>query len=383
MRETSAGFLKFCKYRIKFNITIERKSFHLSLRAMAAWSPTREGFRAIWRQPALSLAEVAWRWSFGAAAGVLLSVGLLEYLDSLPVAGADALLLRTRQPFLVFRTLAHVVQGSGLRLVVAGLFALTALSVLWILLASIGRTATLAVLIEYVRSRARKFGSEEDETIDVRPESPGSFGCLRSVAGLSLLRASVTLAAYCAGVATVILAGFATPIGWAVLVLALMSVLIWVTWSSLNWFLSIASIFVVRSGADTFGSLARTVDFLRNRFLSLLAVGAWFGVAHLTLFLCALWSVLLVSAVMGAASPIFALASVFLAILLYFSLVDALYVGRLAAYLAIADAPHSRSAPYVTSPEPPLLIEIGSGRVDQGETILSDKVLSSLPAGNL
>jgi len=93
MRETSGGFLKFCKYRIKFNITIERKSFHLSLRAMAAWSPTREGFRAIWRQPALSLAEVAWRWSFGAAAGVLLSVGLLEYLDSLPVAGADALLL--------------------------------------------------------------------------------------------------------------------------------------------------------------------------------------------------------------------------------------------------------------------------------------------------
>jgi hypothetical protein len=339
---------------------------------MASWSPTREGFRTILRQPALSLAEVAWRWSFGAAACVLLCLGLLEYLDSLPVAGRDALLLRTRQPFLVSRALAHIVQGSGLRLVVAGLFGLTALSILWILLASIGRTATLAVLTEYIRGRARSFGSEQDESVDVRVLSSETSTGLPSVAGLGFLRASVTIAACCAGGAAVILAGFASQAAGTMVILALILVLVWLSWSSLNWFLSVASIFVVRSGADTFGSLARTVDFLRNRFGPLFAVGAWFGLAHFVLFISALWSVLLVFVLMRGESPVAAMTSLFLVMLLYFSLVDALYIGRLAGYLAIVDTPHSRPLPRLgTSPEPPL-IDIGPDRVDQDETILSD-----------
>ena len=344
---------------------------------MPAWSPTREGFRAIFRQPGLSLAEVAWRWSFGAAACILLGLSLLEYLDSLPVAASDVLLLRTREPFLVSRALTHIVQGSGLRLVVAGLFAFTALSVLWIVLASVGRTATLAVLTEYVRSRARKFGSEKEETVDVSAQTSGSFAGLRSVAGLSFLRAGVMLAACGAGVAAVILAGFATPAGWALLIAAVMCVLIWLTLSSLNWFLSTASIFAVRSGTDTFGSLAMTVDFVRNRFGAFLAVGAWFGFAHLVLFVCALSIVFLALAAVGAAAPVFAVMVASLIVLLYFGLVDTLYVGRLAGYLAIADAPHSRPTSQLTTSTEPPLIDIASDRVDQNETILSDTEPSS------
>jgi hypothetical protein len=332
------------------------------------------------RQPALPLAEVAWRWSFGAAACLLLCAGLLQYLDSLPVAGGDALLVRTRQPFLVLRALAHIVQGSGPRAVLAGLCAFTALVVLWILLASIGRTATLAVLAEYVGSRARSFGFQQNETVEVSPGRPGTLLSLRSVAGLSFLRASVTLAACCAGVAAVILAGFASPAAGAMLVLALISALVWLIWSSLNWFISVASIFVVRSGADTFASLSRTVDFLRNRFGSLLAVSAWFGFAHFVLFVCALWGVLLVFAVMRGASAMAAMTSVLLVLLLYFGLIDALYIGRLAGYLAIVDAPHSLSLPRLDSTPVPPLIDIASDRVDQDETILGDRELVPPPA---
>ena len=68
---------------------------------MAAWSPTIEGFRSIFRRPALPLAEVAWRWSFGAAAFVLVGLGLLEYLNTLPVSPTDLLMLRTGHPVLV------------------------------------------------------------------------------------------------------------------------------------------------------------------------------------------------------------------------------------------------------------------------------------------
>ena len=58
---------------------------------MAAWSPTLEGFRTVFRRPSLPLAEVMWRWSFGAAACVLLGFGFLEYLDTLPVSNIDLL----------------------------------------------------------------------------------------------------------------------------------------------------------------------------------------------------------------------------------------------------------------------------------------------------
>ena len=42
-------------------------------------SPTLEGFRAAFRRPSLTFAEIAWRWSFGAAAVALFAFALLEY----------------------------------------------------------------------------------------------------------------------------------------------------------------------------------------------------------------------------------------------------------------------------------------------------------------
>ncbi len=77
-------------------------------------SPTLEGFRTIFRQPSLALAEIAWRWSFGAAGVVLLTLGFVEYLDTLPVSPEDVFLFRTRQPVLMGRALQHVRAGQRL-----------------------------------------------------------------------------------------------------------------------------------------------------------------------------------------------------------------------------------------------------------------------------
>src|SRR5215831_12272876 len=103
---------------------------------MAAWSPTTEGFRAIFRRPTFSLAEIAWRWSFGAAVVALCTLSFFAYLDTLPVSGTDFLLLRTRHPVLVSHALSHILRGSAARFVVAAALLSTALAVLWILLAS-------------------------------------------------------------------------------------------------------------------------------------------------------------------------------------------------------------------------------------------------------
>ena len=86
---------------------------------MTSWSPTIEGFRCVLRMPSLPLAEVAWRWSFGAAASVLIGLGVFEYLDTLPVSPGDLLMLRTGHPLLVANALSHIARGSGLRLSMA------------------------------------------------------------------------------------------------------------------------------------------------------------------------------------------------------------------------------------------------------------------------
>src|SRR6266478_3272911 len=54
-------------------------------------SPTLEGFQALFRLPALGLAEIAWRWSFGLAVTALLAFSFREYLSTLPVTGGNVL----------------------------------------------------------------------------------------------------------------------------------------------------------------------------------------------------------------------------------------------------------------------------------------------------
>ena len=53
---------------------------------MVSSSPTLEGFRAAFRRPSLTLAEVAWRWTVGGVAGALFLFYCFEFLDSVTVA---------------------------------------------------------------------------------------------------------------------------------------------------------------------------------------------------------------------------------------------------------------------------------------------------------
>ena len=118
---------------------------------MSRISPTLEGFRAAFRRPSLTFAEIAWRWTAGASACALFLFWLIEYLDTLPVTKTDAAFLSTKHPFLVGRAMAHILRGSLNRAVLAALVALMALTLLWIIAASIGRAATVRVLLDYFR----------------------------------------------------------------------------------------------------------------------------------------------------------------------------------------------------------------------------------------
>ncbi len=88
-----------------------------------AISPTAEGFRAAFRRPSLTFAEITWRWTTGATAISVFFFGLFEYLSTLPVTNGELLFLRTRQPYLVGEAIAHIFRGSLTRGVMALLLA--------------------------------------------------------------------------------------------------------------------------------------------------------------------------------------------------------------------------------------------------------------------
>src|SRR6266576_2417927 len=353
---------------------------------MAAWSPTIEGFRSIFRRPALPLAEVAWRWSFGAAAFVLIGLGVLEYLDSLPVSPTDMLMLRTGHPMLVSNALSHIARGSGFRLVLAFVFLFSTLAILWILVASIGRAATLDALIIYIRKQARTALKQVPGiTIDIPPSEVVELSSgwrLRSLAGLHFLRAALALAA-CAGcLGAMILAGFVSsqsnPQPGLVFFLALaLMLLLWIAWSSVSWLLSLASIFVVSRGQDTFGALSASVGLCRDRFGPVVAVGIWFGVVHIVLFVLATSVVTFPLAFAQVLPAPIVLTAVLLLTLVYFAIVDTLYIGRMAGYVAILEAPPipvpSVQIEAAGSAQPSAVsIQPQTTMVDQDELILSD-----------
>jgi len=283
-------------------------------------SPTLEGFQTMFRLPSLGLAEIAWRWSFGLAATAVFTFAIREYLATLPVTAGEMLLLRTRQPILMWQALSRILQGTAPRAAAAFILLTLALAVAWIVLASLGRAATLKAVIEYFRG------------------SIASKRCLPSLFALNSLRAATMLAATVGVVGAMLVARSASSVddsspARVLLIFWLLTILIAVACSLLNWYLSLAAVFAVRDGTPAFTALTAATDLCRTHPGALVAAGTWFGIAHAIVFVIAssVAAFPLGFAEVLPASMIFG--GVLLVTLLYFAAVDFLYVGRLASYM--------------------------------------------------
>jgi hypothetical protein len=311
-------------------------------------SPTLEGFRIAFRRPSLTFAEIAWRWTVGGTSVALFLFGLFEFLDSLPVTRGDAIILRTKQPWLVARTIAHILHGSLNRVVFASLLGGLAVSLLWIVFASLGRRATVRALIELLRSPLNNSRSQEQ----------ASF---RGLAGLHFLRVAVALAAMLALEGAGILAGFASPAtnpqpGLPFMLFMPLAGLIFFAWYALNWLLSLAGIFAVRDGEDTLEAISAATILVRERAGELAAVSVGICLAHLIAFTVAIGVVSLPLAFIHVAPTRSVLAIVALLTLAYFAIVDWLYIVRLAGYIYVAESPEKplRSLPPRFNPQLPV-----------------------------
>ncbi len=335
-------------------------------------SPTLEGFRTILRSPSFGFAEIVWRWSFGAAAVVLLVFSFFEYLDTLPVSNSDLLLLRTRQPILISRAVLDIFRGSSFRLFeTIAVLALT-LGFAWVVVASLGRAATLSALVARFR-----------ESDGASPQHEEKRWRLPSLFALNLFRLGATLAGAVGCLAALLLgAASSRPSdpspGSAFLITLAITVLVWLAWSIVNWFLSLAAIFVIARGEDTFGSIIAAVDLCQTRPGSIFAAGTWFGLAHITAFVVASSAIgfpLGFAAVLPAGAV---LGGILMVTVVYLAIADFLYIGRLAAYVAIVELPESPVALPDPGPapedigRPPVGASRSETRVDPAELILSD-----------
>jgi len=331
---------------------------------LARKSPTLEGFRAMFRRPAFGLAEVSWRWAFGGAATILLLFAFFEYLDTLPVTPSDLFLLRTRQPSLISQALAHIFRGSAWRFVHAAILLALLLSLGWIVLATLGRSVTTRGLVGYLCG-------EETAAAGFR---------MKSMAGLNFLRAAAALAAAVGILGAMLLGALASPDkdpapGSAMLVFLMVLMFVGLAWALTNWFLSLASVFVVTGGHDTFGAIGAAVGLCRERLGPVVAASSWFGLAHgvaYFVFSSVVAFPLIFAGVLPAGVVI---GGVLMVSLVYFFVVDFLYIGRLAAYVYIIKGPEPEEIQIVPLlppvSEPPAPIDEAAS-VDREELILSD-----------
>ena len=300
----------------------------------------RAGFAAVFRRPAVIAAEIAWRWSFGVAAGALVLVATMRFLNSLTVSDADLFALRSRIPQLMADAILHIFQGSGPRLVQLTLILTPAISLLWILAAAVGRVTTLRVLIQ---------------------DAPASFTRrhdIRSLLGANLLRVLVTLLGLMAMVGSAILAGFAAKITAEPSILVFNAVflgllfLVSLCWSTLNWYFSLAPIFVVRDNRGAFAAVGDAVRLVRRRGGDFSGVGILYGL--LKLFAIAVATVVSLVPLAFIADWPWEVTTLLLLVitLAYFALADLLYIARLASYLVIAGEERAPAVETAVRPSP-------------------------------
>lgn len=343
---------------------------------MAQVSPTLEGFRAAFRRPSFTFAEISWRWTLGATAWALFLFSLFEYLNTLPVTKGDTALLSTRHPALIGRALAHIFHGSLNRAALTALLGALALVLLWIVSASLGRIATVRALLDYFGERWDVDGSISATRDSIKPQP------FRALLALNFLRVVLVLGALLALLGAAILVGFASPAathrpGLAFTLFLPLAGLICVAWAALSWLLSLAAIFSVRNGEDALDALSTAIAFSRERAGPTFAVSVWTSLAHFVAFSIASTSVSLPLSLIQFAPTRLVIATVLAITLAYFAVVDWLYIGRLGGYICITEMPEVPASSAAT-PVPPasarqfapsITVETS---IDRDEPILSD-----------
>lgn len=282
-------------------------------------SPFHEGFAAIRRQPAVFFSELAWRWTFGLSALLMMAYGALRYSHFLVLTDADNAALKSRVPETMAPVVVRILRDSGEQLINIVVVVALAMAASWMVMAAIGRAATLRALLGEGASSAR------------------------ALLGLSFLRAVLALAAGSATFGAMFVASFAATRGPEnrpeIFVPVFLGLVAFVTlgFSVLNWYLSLAPLFAVRERRGTLWAVADTFTLVHRQRTAFTGTGGAFAGVRLLVVVVFTVISLLPLALLGKVPGWLVGTLLVLLALAYFAVSDFLYVARLAAYARIVE----------------------------------------------
>jgi hypothetical protein len=283
-------------------------------------NPITQGIKAVWRDPALFLTEILWRWSFIIAACLLIaSVGAM-LLGPLHIGNAWDSASRSRDPQRMGQVVLGVLLILGAKtILIAALVVPLAIALLWSIFSALGRFVTVRRLRAGLTSLR-----------------------FRSILALQVLRGFIswfTLILLTAAILGETLIATHGPQPDLVLFYVMMTptvVLIAAFWLTCNWYLSLAGIFG-REEHTFRGAIRQTRQTVRLQRSDFAGTGFVFLLVRIALLLVVVAICGLTSGMAGTAPQnYFALLMVVL--LVYLALAYFFYMSRMAAYLALAAA---------------------------------------------
>ena len=282
--------------------------------------------------PSLLLAELAWRWSFGLAAMVLIGIGVREVQHAVTISPTDELLLGSMQPMLMGEAWAHILRQAMPLLWRVAAILLPALSVMWVAAATLGRAVTIRRVLDY-------FAEKDGSAAQAAKMRWGAMTALHA------FRAAVMLAVFLGYIGAGVVASRFVKIeegtppsmegAWVVFVLIFAVVVI--VAAALNWVLSLAPVFVARDGRGTWDSMGDAVTLFRQRGSQLTSAATMNGFLRFAgacvASVAGIFPLALIGEVPG--SVVWALVAIITVI--YCAISDWLLLARLASYVAVVE----------------------------------------------
>jgi hypothetical protein len=301
-------------------------------------NPITQGIKAVWRDPALFLVEILWRWSFVIVACFLIASAGAILLGPLHIGNAWDSASRSRDPQRMGQLALMVLLILGVKAIVAAIAVPLAIALLWSIFSALGRFVTVRRLRTGLT--ALRF---------------------HSILALQILRGFISwfslilLAAAIFGETLIATRGSKPDLLLFYLMMMPSAVLIAVFWLVCNWYLSLAAIFG-REEQTFRGAIRQARQTVRLQLSDFAGTGFVFLLIRVALLLGAAAICGLTSGMAGT-SPQNYFVLLMVILLAYLAVADFLYMSRMAAYLALAAARVEAGGPKLVAASSVLPVE--------------------------
>jgi len=282
-------------------------------------NPIAQGIKAVWRDPALFLVEILWRWSFVIVACLLIVSAGAILLGPLHIGNAWNSASQSRNPQKMGQLALMVLLILGVKAIVAAIAAPLAIALLWSIFSALGRFITVRRLRTGLSSLR-----------------------FRSILALQLSRGFISwfslilLAAAIFGETLIATRGPQPDLLLFYLMMMPSVVLIAAFWLVCNWYLSLAAIFG-REEHTFRGAIRQARQTVRLQRPDFAGTGFVFLLIRTALLLAAVAICGLTSGMAGT-SPQNYFVLLMVVLLAYLAVAYFFYMSRMAAYLALAAA---------------------------------------------